>query len=806
MLRNYLKIALRNLSKHKLNSFIHILGLSLGMGCCLLIFLFVRKENSFDKYHSNADRIYRVIKDATSATGLNQSGNTPYPLAEAIRLDFPEIEGAARFHAQTEAVIAISPELKFKEDIYFAEPQLFEIFDFKPITGEPSQILREPGKAILAESYAKRFFGTDNPIGKKIKIDSNLDFIVEGIIKDLPKNTHLQGGIFVSYTSFTEDYLGFDPNSWGVTIAGSTYVLLPKGYQPEQLERQLEYIVQRNYNENEASKLTFRLQPLKDIHFSSDYTADGTATPVSTTYLSIFSLIGVLILLVACINFINLSTAQAVKRAKEIGVRKVIGAKRSQLIKQFLGEAFLITFLAAIGAVIFVELSLPKLNELLEFNLVIEWFKEPVLILYVVLGLIVVSILAGLYPAFVVSGFSPTIAIKQKVSGKRSGTFLLRKGLVTAQFAISILLVIGTLIVSGQLKYFLNKELGFNKEALVVLSVPDAEIDPVTKEEWLKNANVQNVSFALGAPTSPNNIHTSLYPNPLDESNEYDINLKPVDAAYQNTFGLELVTGRWFTEEEHRKSLRSVPRAEREYYLVVNETLAKTLGYASAQEILNEEFGLGINGIRARVIGVVKDYNLTSLHEAIDPLVMMPLPQLYYNVGLKINTDDISSTMGHIEKVWSASYPDYLFEYNFLDESLAQLYESETQLLLLFKIFAGIAILIACLGLWGLAIFTIDRRTKEIGVRKILGASIGQLTNLLSSEFARLVILASVIAMPIAYWGASKWLQSFTYHIDLNIWTFLLAGAIVLILAWLTVGYHAIKAAFSNPVEALRYE
>lgn len=807
MLKNYLTVAFRTLKKYKLNTFIHVMGLAIGMACCLLIFLFVQTERSYDRYHSRADDIYRIVRAEQSASGIHYDGNTPYPLAPALRSENDDFEKVARVHFHSDGLVQLENGEKHMENALFAEPALLEIFDIPIVEGAVLEALGQPNQVVLTQRLATKYYGAESPLGKTLRLDNQLDLTVGGVVEDFPNNFHLQEGILVSYESFSTEFMGFNIENWGVTLSGSTYVLLPPNSVVETVNRGLAHLVAKHMPEDRSSlSMTLSLQALKDIHFDTQFPASGATDPINPLYLWVFSLIGFLILLVACINFINLSTAQAIRRAKEIGIRKVVGARRPELINQFLGESFLIVAGALVFAIILAELGLPKLNQLLALQIQFNWLDNPQFLIYLLGFGLIVGLIAGIYPAFVLSGFKPVRAIKGKIVTSQGGRNTLRQGLVALQFGISILLVIGTFVISRQLHYFLNKELGFNQEAIILLDMPERDHFETLRNEWQRDPTIEQVSFALGAPTSQNNIHTGYLPNPADESISYDVAFKPVDANYQKTFGLELLAGRWLTEEDFKKSAPEIPGEEREYAFVVNETLVKQLGYATPLEAINHRIALGVNGMAGNIIGVTRDFHMTSLHEAIDPLIMLHFPRYNYRVGLKLNTSDLPETLAHIETVWNNKFSTYLFKYEFLDESLQQLYESETRLLGLFQLFAGLAIFIACLGLWGLATFVTERRTKEIGVRKVLGASAQHIIVMLSSEFVRLVGIAFVLAAPLAYWGTKEWLQNFPYHITPGIGLFLLAGLLVLLVAWIAVSYHAIRAALSNPIKALRYE
>lgn len=803
MLKKNLVFAFRNLKKNKLSTAIHIMGLAIGAAACLVIFLFVQHEKSFDRYHQNADRIYRVVRTDHTASGPVYEGNVPYPLAPAFRNDFPELEQVARIHQEVGAQVAVGSEDIYEEDLMFAEPQLMKIFDFQTLAGDPLSVLEQPRQAVLTRSTAEKYFGSADPLGENLRINDTLNVTIGAVVADFPSNTHLRGSMLVSFESFA-DLMVFDPESWGVTIAGSAYVLLPENMQTREIENHLDEFVAK-YHDDPPNTVSYALQPLSEIKFDTRYGASGMGQPMQARYLWIFAIIGGLILLIAGINFVNLSTAQSIKRAREIGVRKVVGARRTHLIAQYLCEAVVIAFFAIAAAVFLVDLGLPLLHRWLDLPVQASQLAQPAIIGGLLLTVLLLGGLSGLYPALVISRFKPAAALKTQVfSGARQ--FGLRQVLVTLQFVISILLVVGTLVVSHQLQYSRTKDLGFNKEATIILSVPEPEKMATLKNEWSQLANVSAVSGALGAPISENNIHTTFTSNSLDESESLPVLIKPADHTYLETYGVSLTAGRWYTENEARQGAFDIPREDRIYYFVVNETLARTIGFANPNEALNKELGLGLNGIRARVVGVVNDFHTSSLHEAIEPLIFLSFPRFYYEAGLKVNMNDLPATLSQVEASWRRQFPARMFSYQFLDESLERLYESEVRLFSLFKIFAGLAIFIACLGLWGLVAFITEQRTKEIGVRKVLGASISHIVWQIYREFALLIGLAFVIATPFAYWGALRWLQNFSYHFSPKAGLFVVAGLLVLVVALVTVSYKAIRAALANPIKSLRYE
>ncbi len=806
MLQNYFKTTFRTLWKHKSYSFIHVLGLTIGISCCLLIYLFVKHELSFDQYHSQKDRIYRVNYVSDRAEGREIEGHTPYPMAPAMRTDFPDLAAVARVHFSDDQIIKIDEQKKFKEyDVLFAEPYLLDIFDFEIVAGNGKKALAQPNQVIISESLAKKYFETIDAVGKNLTVDNQLNLTVGAVMKDSPRNTHLHSNILISFESMTEKFLGLDYNQWGFVSAGSTYILLADNMTVDQIRPQFEGYIQK-YREDGPTKRSIHLQALSDIHFQPNIMSDTFAQPVSPEYLWIFSIIGIFVLLIACINFINLSTAQAIERSKEVGVRKVLGAERHQLIGQFLGEALVISFIGGLLAVQMTELALPFLNQLMDQSLVLNILENPMTLLITLIIVIVTGLLAGGYPAFVLSNYEPVTVLKGQ--GTTTGTkssLLLRRSLVIGQFGITLVLMIGTIVISRQMNFLKNKDLGFNKDAVLVIEIPDAPKE-ILRTELLQNPNIEEVSFNLGAPTSGNNFNTSAWRTDQSSDEAARTNIKPVDRHYLKTYGLELIEGRWFKEQDDKNVLIDLDNKTKPYVFVVNEVQATKLGYASAKEIVGQKIHIGLNSIVGEVIGVVNDFNVASLHDEMEGVIMMNFPHFFAQAGVKMKPTELSKSLAFVEKTWSKHYPDYLFDYSFLDNELAEMYDAEERIFFLFRIFSGLAILIACLGLWGLAAFTIKKQTKEIGIRKILGASTWSLLGALNFQFAKLVIAAFIIAIPVAYYALKQWLANFAYAIDINIGAFLLAGFAAIIIASLTISFHTVRAALANPVKALRNE
>jgi putative ABC transport system permease protein len=804
MLLNYFKIAWRNLLKHPTTTSIHLIGLTLGLTTCLLILLFVQNEWGYDRNLKLGDRIYRVNLIRTTGAEVEKSGITPYPLAPAMRIDFADWPKVTRIHADRDVSVKVSPQKILKEDnIVFAEPELLDLFEFKMVEGNGKKILAEPNQVILTQKIAQKYFGAASALGKSLRLN-DLTVQVAGIMRDAPSQTNFPVNMLVSFSSM-KTYFSFGIDQWGLRSGGSVYAVLPAGKSPEQYAARLRKAEKKYFSDRDGETSTFVLQPLHDIHFNPEYDGTILAAAISPTYLYVFGAVGLFVLLIACVNFINMSTARAMTRAKEVGVRKVIGATQRQLVWQFLSEAFWLTGVSGVLSLLLTQGMLPVVNDFLQKQIYVQWIETSIIL--AVLALFT-ALLAGLYPAFFLSRFRPIRALKTATEqgGFRSGRVWLRQGLVVFQFSISLILAVGVLIIYRQMNYFRQKDLGFNREALVTVAVPDSKKMAVLGQSLRQIPGVEQLSFALGAPTSPNNFGTDMRPDPANPAKKISISLKLADADYLKTYGLKLIAGRFLTHHDTLSISASIPEEKRRYAFVVNENTVKALGYAKPEQALGRRIRVGINDIEAEIVGVVKDFHTSSLHKPIEPMVMMNLPMFYYSVGIKLRTSNYTATMAAIEKSWKEIYPDGLFEAKFLDDSLQELYEDEQRQFSLLRVFAGIALVICCLGLWGLATFTIERRTKEIGVRKVLGASIMGIVALISKDFLKLVLLALVIATPIAWYAMESWLKEFSYRIDVEWWVFVLVGAVSVLVAFVTVSFQSIKAALMNPVTSLRSE
>lgn len=819
MIRNYLKVALRSIFRNKLTAFINIAGLAMAMMCCILIYLFVADELSYDRYHSKADRTYRVTRNFLNKDGVPNLhlANVAPPIGPLLKNDFGEIEVMARA-INFGLVIGLEEngELvkNFSEDYLFvAEPDIFKIFDIEVKAGDKNTALTRPFTIMLSEKSAKKFFGNENALGKRLRANNQFDLEVTGVYADFPKQSHWHPEYLVSFSTIEDDNIygrkGLETN-WGNNSFG-TYLLLSEGTDPKKIESGLPDFLNRHYGnfaktnfgapeDFVASKsTTLFLQKLTDIHLLS-HLDDELEVNGNINNVRMMSVIGIFIILIACFNFINLSTARATKRSKEVGLRKVVGAFKSQLINQYLSESVMISFFALILGVILAFLSVSWLNGFtgkgLSMNPVTNWQLYAGLIGFAV----VVGILAGLYPAFILSGFKPALVLKGQ-QGSSKGKGFVRRSLVVTQFSISIVLLIATAITFQQLDYLNTRNLGYDKDQIVTLSYYNEVNDTYEAfyNELTKFAAIENVGRSSRIPTG--RLLDSSGP-PLITKGDSLINSSvttkyvAIDNEFFRTYGMEMQAGRDLS--------KAIPTDD-SLAFIINETAAKAYGWDKPGEGIDKDFSYA--NTKGKLVGVVKDFHFESLHQPIVPLVFFSRPGGFYNnISIKISGNQIPQGLEHIEKVWKEFLPKRPFSYKFLSDNYQRLYEEEQKQSQLFTIFSGLAIFIACLGLFGLATFNTLQRVKEIGIRKVLGASVPSILTLLSTEIVILIVVANLIAWPLAWYFMNQWLDTFAYHIDMNVVIYLLAAVAAVMLALITVSTQTLKAAMTNPSNTLRYE
>jgi ABC-type antimicrobial peptide transport system permease subunit len=796
MLKNYFKIAWRNLWKNKSFTFINILGLSSGIGCAILIFTLVSYQFSFDSFHPAADRVYRIVTEY-HADGVEYQPGVPQPLGKAFRNDFSFIEKSARVFIFNNALISLPGERevkKFQEDdgVAYAEPEFFDIFRFPLVSGDHNAALTEPNTALITQKIATKYFGAEDPIGRIIRYNNQTNFRVTGVLRDIPGNTDRTGEIYLSYANLKDKdpYIASD-SSWGsVSSRMNFFVRLKPGIGAATAERQLPAFVKKYYGPEDAVATRLHLQPLSDVHFNADY--DG---PASKRNLWVLSVIGVFLIITACVNFINLATAKALNRAKEVGVRKVMGSLRSHLFWQFMIETALIVILSFILAFGLAMLTLPLLNSLLRTRMPVNLLADTRILLFLPLLLLAVVFLAGSYPGLILARFRPIAALKGKLSQQNIGGFSLRRMLVITQFTVSQMLIIGLIVIAIQIRYSRTIDLGFRKEGIVMLPLPqDDKIKMNTLRSRLTAiTGTQDITLCSQAPASGSNSYTNLrYDNrPKDEP--WEVNEKFGDVQYLSTFKLNLLAGRnIFPADTLREAL-------------VNEVFMGKVGVRKPDDLLGKTITVD-NQKGIVIVGVVKDFHNKSLRSGIDPIVILPLKNHYYTCAARINLADIGAVLTSYEKIWNETYPDYVYSHQFLDERIDRFYREDTVTFTLVEGFAGIAILISCLGLYGLVSFMAVQKTKEIGVRKVLGARLDSILWLFGKEFSRLLLVAFVIAAPVAGWVMHNWLQDFKYRIPLSWKIFALAILSTFAIALLTVAWRSLRAALANPVTSLRSE
>jgi putative ABC transport system permease protein len=812
MLNIFYKSALRSLWNKKSFSVLNIMGLAIGIATSLLIFLVIRNELSYDKYQSKRSRIYRVVTTLLNKNNgeiFRKTPGVPPPLPSTMQKDFAQVEKAASILSMGGAQFYIpekniGEEKRFKEEggLVWSEAGIFDILDFSWLEGNATA-LKDPNTAVISESVANKFFGDHkNAMGRIIQLYSfRIPLQIVGVFKDLPGNTDIPIRIAASYPTLhgrLPEVFATNENSWGFTF-GQCFLLLKKDQSGDQLQSQFPAFMKRYYPGNKAQdkyNIRLGLQPLEKMHFDSTvelFRTDG----LSKKELLSLSLIGLFLIIVACINFINLSTAQSVNRGKEIGVRKVLGGSRSQLVKQFLLETAFITLISLLLGWLIAQLSLPLLNDLLHKQLSLNFLQHPSILLFIVLSAIAVTLLAGFYPAIVLSGFNPITIFRNKLIAKKTGALSLRRALVVFQFVIAQLLAIGTIVVVKQMSYFRNRPMGFDKDGIALINLPsDSSLKvkyPLLESRVLQLPGVLSASLCMEAPANFFSGSAAFYFDNESEKKQFNLMRQFADTGYLETFGIPLVAGRRYF---HSDTLRE---------LLVNETAVKQLGFNSPAEVIGKT--ISFDGVQQYpIVGVVKDFNSRSLHLPIQPLVLSPLYESYEWIAVKMDRNKMKPALEQVQKTFTEIYPTYMYDRVFFDERIEAFYENEAITSRLFKIFSFLAIFISCLGLYGLVSFMAVQKTKEIGVRKVLGASVRSIVYLFSREFTILIGVAFLIAAPVGYYLMHEWLSGFYYHTSIGWEVFVIAIIISVIIAWITVGYKAIKAAIANPVKSLRTE
>ncbi len=799
MLRNYLSVALRNLRRHPAYSLINISGLAIGMATCILILMYIQDELGYDRYHPHAERVYRIVDDIESGGQTVQTAGTPTAWGPALKRDFPEIELLVRMRGTGSAwLVDLGNTIYYERKVIWAEPDLFEMFSIPLVSGDPGTALVEPYSMVISEDLAFKYFGTEDPVGEVVNLDNRWDFTVTGVMKNIPTNSHMRPDMFVSYTTMNV-IRSWDLGDWEFHRNLYTYIRLRENVSPDDFEAKLPAFLERHAGDQYREAgiiLRPSLQPLVDIRLYSNRESEHEPNG-DIRYIALFMIIAFLILIIACINFINLATARSEMRAREVGVRKVMGANRLQLIRQFMGESVLMAGLAAVVAVILVQLTVPGVNEIAGKQLALpltDWMVLGTL----ALGTILIGLAAGSYPAAYLSGFLPAVVMKgNPVTGKKG--LGMRQVLVVVQFSMSIFLLVSTAVIHDQLEFIQTKRLGFDKEHVMVVPITGSHQipnTPVLKQRLSGMPGVVGVATTTGVPGMRVLPIMEVRPDGMPPEDHLMMATLHVDENFLDVMDIDVVAGRNFSPDWGTDTTGGV---------LLNETAVRNLGWGAPDDALGRQFErLSFEGVvPGRVIGVIRDFHLRTIHEEIEPAAIMTSTYHIF-VLIRIAPDNIPETIGRIEEVWRDVDPRFPLDYTFLDEDFDALYRTDHQLGEIFAVFAFLAIFVACLGLLGLASFSIQQRTREIGIRKVVGSSVSGIVILLSRDFMKYVLLANLIAWPLAWFVMSNWLQNYAYAAEIRFEWFLVGGLVALVIAWLTIGVHAVGASRRNPVNALR--
>ena len=801
MLKNYLKTAFRNVLRQKSSTLINVSGLTMGITCSLVLFLLIRHISSFDKFHSKRDRIYRVVHQSDGNQGKNYTPGVPSVLPDAFRLDFPEAEEVVFTSYRSGSMVTIpraegEPKRYSEESgVVFTQSNFFKIFDRPILMGDASNGLDDPSEAIISKRWALKYFDKEDVIGEVVKFDT-IEYKITAVMADYPNNSDFPFDLMLSYPTIKKQT---EENGWNsIWSDEQCYFLLKEGETISSVESRMGAFTEKYIGDDNPNHAVFLVQALSEIHFDERFGTYSYQT-MSKNMLVAFGVIALILVVTACINFVNLATAEAIKRSKEVGVRKSLGSTRNQLIRQFLGETALITSVAMISSLALSQLALTILNPYLDLHLSLNFSSDGLLWLFVIGLTLAISVLSGLYPAFVVSGFSPALALKNLVNNKNSTGYNLRRALVVTQFFISQFFIIGTIIVINQIDYFLKTDLGFNKDAIIVVPIPERE-DPspsspgvskmrTLRDEATRFSGVVRASLNSAPPSSGNVSGTHFTIE--GKSEDFRTQLKQIDGNYVDVFGLKLVAGKNVEDNDTARGF------------LVNEKFARTTGFEPG-EIVGKRMKLW--GKDLPIVGVVKDFHTVSLRDPIEATVMMNRLRGYQTLTLQVNTNQIKDVADHVRKAWERAYPEHIFDYQFLDQQIQEFYEAEQKMSVLLSVFSSIAIFIGCLGLFGLATFMANQKTKEIGVRKVLGASVESIVLLFSREYIKLILLGFLFAAPLAWFTMDKFLAEFAYKITIGPGIFVIGLLSTLCIAMATVGYKSFKAAIVNPTNSLRSE
>ena len=798
MIKNYVLITLRSLRKHFSYSLINVFGLGLGLATFILLMVWIQHEVSYDKFHTNADRIYRASLEYGFGGQVSKTSVSPTALLPTLQKNFSEIENGVRVYNPsfyTPYIVKRDDQIFQEDHFYFADSSFFKIFSYKLISGNPDKVLAEPYSAVLTQSSAKKYFGDQDPIGKTLHVNGTTDYQVTGIVEDAPVNSYLQFDFIGSFHSLRAGRE--EPSWWSANY--QTYLLIDEAAQLATIEQKTNDIVKNilaSELTNEGDYVKYNFMKLTDIHLRST-NASEMETVGDIQYIYIFSGVAFLILLIACINYVNLATARASDRAKEVGIRKVVGALRKQLFLQFLGESILITFLGFCVAFLFAQIALPFFNILTGTRISHNIFYQPSFMIMSFFLLVTIALLSGAYPAFAITAFKPVSILKGNFKFSGKGIWL-RQFLVVSQFSISVILVVGTIVILKQLNFIQDKKLGYTKESTIVFPLDEKteKVYDQLKIEFLRSGKAAYVGRATESPVQVKGG----YGLNTDETAERGIIATgvSVDDDYIRALGMEIIAGRNYTEADFKKA-----NADTIYSFIVNESALHALN-------LTWENAVGkkarVSGRKGEIIGVVRDFHFASLHQPIGPLVMFNELSQYNFVFIKLNQGEVQSSLETLKKVYASIVPHRPFEYEFIDQQFEALYSAEQRMGTIFSVFATLAIFIACLGLLGLVSFSASQKTKEIGIRKVLGATAPNIVLLITRDFTKLVVVAIAIGIPTAYWIMTQWLSDFAYKTDIGLWPIVIAAILCIAIAFVTASYQAIKAAFINPASTLRSE
>lgn len=800
MLRNYLKTAVRNLLRERGSTTINIAGLSLGIACSLILFLLVSFMSGFDNYHRKRDRIYRVVHQSEGNQGTDYTAGVPAVLPDAFRLDFPEAEEVVFTSYRGNSTVVIpqrNGEVKpfnAEEGVVFTQSNFFRIFDRAIIAGDKEHGLDDPNTAIISRKSARNYFGREDVLGETVRFGTD-EFRITAVMEDFPPNTDFPFGLMLSYVTIKTQS---ERNGWSsIWSDEQCYFLLKEGVPVQNMESRMAAFREKHVGKENRDKGAFNIQPLADIHYDERY---GTYTynTVGRPTLIAFAAIGLVLIVTASINFINLSTAEAIKRSKEVGIRKSLGSTRNQLVRQFLGETTLVVIVSMLIALGITQLALGFINPFMEVSISLDLMTDVRLWVFIGVVTVAVSLLSGLYPALVVSGYNPVMALKNVVGNRNASGYTLRRGLVVMQFVISQFFIFGTIVLVYQMKFMEAKDLGFRKDAVLMVPIPVSEqVGPeagpgkmrTLRDEMLRVPGVNNASLNASAPSSGNVSGTNF--RMAGSERDYETQVKQVDGNYVSLFDLKIVAGRNLDDLDTANGF------------LVNEKLCELVAI-TPDDMVGKVIYMW--GRELPVMGVVKNFHTVSLEDPIEATILLNRRARYSNLALQIDPAHMQAVVDALKPQWEAVYPESIFSYDFLDERIKQFYQGYQRMSTMLTVFSGIAIFIGCLGLFGLATFLSNQKTKEIGVRKVLGASVESIVFLFSKEYVKLIALGFAIAAPLAWFAMGKFLENFEYRIEIGPWIFAVGFLITIVIALVTVGYRSIRSAIANPANALRSE